>query len=226
MFARFFWGNSQAERRRHWLDWDFMCLAQREGGLDFRSLFYLNKALIAKLWWNFRTSIGSLWCIYMRNTYFRKMHPSFVTSRGASQVWKNMLKIREEIEPFIWWQIKGGNSRFWFDNQTRCGDLYYLEWVLAQEKEVEVRHFINEQSGDETSLKKNLSKDLVDHIITDIKLGDKEANDKAWQMASPDGNFKVKSAYDLLRYKRGVVEWANHIWMKGLPNKIAFVEDF
>lgn len=45
---------------------------------------------------------------------------------------------------------------------------------------MEVRHFINEQSRDETSLKDNLSKDLVDHIITDIKLGDKEANDKAW----------------------------------------------
>lgn len=63
----------------------------------------------------------------MGNEYCKKMQPSFVCSRGASQVWRIMMEIREEIEPYIWWKVRGGNSIFWFDKWTRCGALYYLE---------------------------------------------------------------------------------------------------
>lgn len=51
-----------------------------------------------------------------------------------------MIDIREEIEPSIWWQIKG-DSNFWFDNWTRCEALYYLEGDNSQEEEIEVNHF-------------------------------------------------------------------------------------
>lgn len=80
--------------------------------------------------------------MYIGNKYYKKMHHTFVISRGASQIWKGMLKIKEEIEPYIWWQLKGGNSSFWFDNWNRCGALYYLEKELAQEEKVDVRQFI------------------------------------------------------------------------------------
>lgn len=46
---------------------------------------------MAKLWWNFRTSIGNLWGIYMGNKYCKKLHPIFGNSIGAPYVWKGMI---------------------------------------------------------------------------------------------------------------------------------------
>lgn len=62
--------------------WEEMCFPIEEGGLGYRLLFDMNRALIVKLWWNFRTSIGSLWCTFMANKYCKKMHPSLSTPEG------------------------------------------------------------------------------------------------------------------------------------------------
>ncbi|XP_069148302.1 uncharacterized protein [Solanum lycopersicum] len=56
IFAKFFWSNSTGDRRKHWVAWDKMCLPKNEGSLGFRSLHDISKALLAKLWWNFRIS--------------------------------------------------------------------------------------------------------------------------------------------------------------------------
>lgn len=57
----------------------------------------------------------------MWNKYCRKLHPVIATGIGASHVWRKMIKIREEIEHNIWWQIKSENESFWFDNWTKLG---------------------------------------------------------------------------------------------------------
>jgi len=62
-FAKFFWGSSSSLKGKHWVAWDDMCLPKEEGGLGFRYLHEVNNALFAKLWWNFRVSISSLWSI-------------------------------------------------------------------------------------------------------------------------------------------------------------------
>lgn len=38
-----------------------------------------------------------------------------------------MTDIREEVEHNIWWQLKGGNLIFWYDNWTKQGAVYYIE---------------------------------------------------------------------------------------------------
>lgn len=93
------------------MSWKEMYFPREEGGLGFKSLFE-NRAMHAKLWWNFRTSIGSLWATYIDNKYCKRHHPIMTKNIRASQTWRSMLKIREEAEPFIWWQVKAGNSSF------------------------------------------------------------------------------------------------------------------
>ncbi|XP_070014941.1 uncharacterized protein [Nicotiana sylvestris] len=45
---------------RHWASWNTLCMPVEEGGIGFRSLHDVAKALFSKLWWNFRTK-PSLW---------------------------------------------------------------------------------------------------------------------------------------------------------------------
>lgn len=110
-----------------------------EGGLGFKSLADVNRALMAKLWWKFRTSVGTLWGTYMENKYCKKLHPIFTNSISGSHVWKGMVSTREELEPYILWQLKAGNSSFWYDNWIRFGALYYTEGEDAQEDDVEIQ---------------------------------------------------------------------------------------
>lgn len=108
VFARFFWSNKDEGRSRHWTKWLKLCLP-KEGGVGFRSLFDVSKALFAKLWWRFRTS-KSLWSNFMWNKYCKKEVPTVVQFRKGSHVWKKMLKAREEVEHEILWEMNRGST--------------------------------------------------------------------------------------------------------------------
>ncbi|KAH0644798.1 hypothetical protein KY284_032682 [Solanum tuberosum] len=134
-----------------------------------------------------------------------------------------MVNIREEVEHEILWQIKAGNSSFWFDNWTRQGALYYTEGELAQEEELEVKEFIENGSWNESKLKMFISDNMVQHIITNIKPNAlEESLDKAWLVGNTTGIFTVKSAYYIMRGKKVEEEWRSGMWVKGLPFKISF----
>jgi len=55
VFAKFFWKFRDVGNNKHWVSWSELCKPKEEGGLGFRSIFDVSKALFAKLWWVFRT---------------------------------------------------------------------------------------------------------------------------------------------------------------------------
>ncbi|KAH0712013.1 hypothetical protein KY289_007972 [Solanum tuberosum] len=137
LFAGFFWSKTGREKGKHWIAWQEMCYPKEEGGIGFRSLHIITKALFAKLWWTFRTST-SLWSTFMWNKYCKKHHSVLAKGNGASHTWRKMLETREEVEYDIWWQVKSGEASFWFDNWMKQGALYYIQEHNGEE-EVEVR---------------------------------------------------------------------------------------
>lgn len=86
VFAKICWGNIGGIKDKQWIAWDEMCYPRSEGGRGLRSLHDIFKALVAKLWWNFRTSTSSLWAKFMWNKYCKKLHPTIVSFNGASHV--------------------------------------------------------------------------------------------------------------------------------------------
>lgn len=67
MFAKFFWGSVRVDKRKHWVAWEEICYPKDEWWLGFKSLFDINNGLHVKIWWRFRTFIGSLWATYIGN---------------------------------------------------------------------------------------------------------------------------------------------------------------
>ena len=84
LFNRFFWQTKEEGRSKHWSAWENVCYPKNEGGLGFRSLHDISKALFAKLWWIFRTS-STLWSNFMWNKYCKRFRPTVVQWKGGSQ---------------------------------------------------------------------------------------------------------------------------------------------
>nr|XP_016490602.1 PREDICTED: uncharacterized protein LOC107810356 [Nicotiana tabacum] len=125
IFARFFWSTKEEGRSRYWASWKNLCLPKEEGGLCFRSLHDVSRALFAKLWWRFRTT-KSLWSNFMWNKYCKKEIPMVVQFRQGSHVWRQMLNAREEVEHEILWELNSGKTNIWHENWTRLGALYHV----------------------------------------------------------------------------------------------------
>nr|XP_009771668.1 PREDICTED: uncharacterized protein LOC104222175 [Nicotiana sylvestris] len=49
LFAQFFWSSSVGGTSRHWASWNTLCMPVEEGGIGFRSLHDVAKALFSKL---------------------------------------------------------------------------------------------------------------------------------------------------------------------------------
>ncbi|KAL3335635.1 hypothetical protein AABB24_031722 [Solanum stoloniferum] len=158
----------------------------------------------------------------MWNKYCKKVHPTVAKGQG-SYVWRKMNAIREEIEHNIWWQVKEGNSSFWFDNWTKQGALYFIEGENAIEEEIEVKKFMLSGSWNEIKLLTKLSQKMTGYIMESIKpLIIENGSDRPWWMGNTQGSFTVKSAWHLLRQKKKCRRDYEFIWCKGLPFKVNF----
>ncbi|XP_019225233.1 PREDICTED: uncharacterized protein LOC109206828 [Nicotiana attenuata] len=110
---------------RHWASWNNLCLPYEEGGIRFRSLHDVAKALFCKLWWNFRTK-PSLWSSIISQKYCKKLNATVVPWKEGSHVWRRMLECRDIMEHQILWKPRMGSSLFWYYNWTGLGVLYFL----------------------------------------------------------------------------------------------------
>ena len=67
--SRFFWGAELDDRCIHWVQWDKVLVARKEGGLGVGSLFSFNRAMIYRWWWRFYQSSDLLWVIVIKAIY-------------------------------------------------------------------------------------------------------------------------------------------------------------
>ncbi|XP_019225001.1 PREDICTED: uncharacterized protein LOC109206620 [Nicotiana attenuata] len=224
LFARFFWSTKEEGRSRHWSSWQNLCLPKEEGGLGFRSLNDVSKALFAKLWWKFRTT-KSLWSNFMWNKYCKKELPTVVQFRRGSHVWKQMINAREEVEHEILWELKSGTKNIWHENWTGLGALYHVlpeEFPINEELQ-DVAELRLEGTWNEDLLEQNFTEEIVDHVRSNIHYeGNEEHWDKPYRMPTASGKFSVTSAWQIIRHRSDPNQEFKHMWIKGLPFKISF----
>ncbi|XP_019229533.1 PREDICTED: uncharacterized protein LOC109210559 [Nicotiana attenuata] len=224
IFAQFFWSSAVGGNSRHWASWNTLCMPYEEGGIGFRSLHDVSKALFCKLWWNFRTK-PSLWSAYMSQKYCKKLNAVIVPWREGSHVWRKMLECRDLIEHQIIWKLRMGSSVFWYDNWTGLGALYFLvppDFGIDEEIH-NVNELVENGVWNAERLMQILPDDLSHHILENIKPPGKEnVLDSPFWLLETKGHFTVKTAWEYLRRRDNPRTAYQKIWVRGLPFKISF----
>nr|XP_016444849.1 PREDICTED: uncharacterized protein LOC107770100 [Nicotiana tabacum] len=209
---------------RHLASWNTLCMPVGEGGIGFRSLHDVAKALFSKLWWNFRTK-PSLWSSFVYQKYCKKLNSIIVPWKRGSHIWRKMLECRDLIEHQIFWQTKRGSSLFWFENWTGLGALYFLvpQDFGIDETVHNVHDVTLDGEWDVDRLFEMLPEDLAVHILEKIKPpSPQQVLDMPCWMQETREYFSVKSAWDYKRRRDEPRTAYMMIWVKGLPFKISF----
>ncbi|XP_075084856.1 uncharacterized protein LOC142168095 [Nicotiana tabacum] len=211
-FARFLWSSKEEGRSIHWASWQNLCLPKEEGGLGFRSLHDISKALFAKLWWRFRTT-KSLWFNFIWIKYCKKELPTVVHFRGGSHVWRQMLNAREEVEHEIVWELKSGTTNIWHENWTELCALYHVltEDLPINEDLQEVAELRQGEAWDDQLLDQTFNKEMAEHIRLNVHYEDSEGYwDRPYWMPTPSGKFNVSSSWKILRHRANPNQEFNH----------------
>jgi len=62
----FLWGDSEAKRRPHLVNWNMVCQTRDRGGLNIRDSRMVNEALLTKLGWRIVSGDRTPWCSALR----------------------------------------------------------------------------------------------------------------------------------------------------------------
>jgi hypothetical protein len=111
ILSNFWWGDSDGQKKVHWLAWDRMCKNKQNGGLGFRDYECFNQAFLAKQGWRLLSNPDSLCAKVLKARYFKDS--DFLAANcpnRASYTWKSIIYGRELLKAGLVWRIGSGTS--------------------------------------------------------------------------------------------------------------------
>ena len=111
VLAKYWWGQTQNERKIHWINWGKLCTPKIWGGVGFRDIHAFNLAMLAKQAWRLIHGTHSLFYQGYKARYFPTysfMEPELRCN--PSYVWRSLLIARELIRVGSIWKIGDGCS--------------------------------------------------------------------------------------------------------------------
>lgn len=89
---RFLWGGSSTAQKMHWVAWDTVTLPKEKGGLGIMRLGIMNKALLSKWGWRYKTERSNLWRKTIDAIHWKKKETkAFPVNVSFPGVWKNIV---------------------------------------------------------------------------------------------------------------------------------------
>ena len=113
----FWWGDSEVQKRMHWMAWWKMCIPKKNGGMGFRDLHAFNLAMLAKQCWRLITNPDTLCARVLRAKYYPhgdllKVGPK----SGSSFTWQSIIAGLSTFKRGLIWRVGSGRRiNIWED---------------------------------------------------------------------------------------------------------------
>lgn len=175
-----------------------VCKPKKEGGLGIGKTAHMNTALLSKLGWKLECKDESLWARVISSKYLKG--ESFLNSclkSVASPTWRSIYSTKDLVKQGCVKLVSNvRNTSFWFDKWI--GPKTVEQWgidVPFHMRNDTVSDYAN-QNGWDPNVLTLLPVDLQQQLSL-VHLTEHE-EDRIYWMVSSDGDFSVKSAYNLL----------------------------
>ncbi|XP_021751079.1 uncharacterized protein LOC110716751 [Chenopodium quinoa] len=208
MCRQFFWGQKGEERKLCWVAWEKLYVSKKEGGLGFRNMKIFNEALLAKQAWCILSNEDSFVARVLKGKYFP--HTTLMEAKiqaNASYTWRSIMGAREVLAKGVRKAVGNGSTvHNWKD--PWIPNLPNFRTLEAWFSSVEVNEICN----------------------IPIPMFDRK-DSWVWHYTK-DGNYSVRSAYNLLTVEQkndtasnsttvSKVDWSM-VWDAELPPKVKF----
>ncbi|KAG7599981.1 Reverse transcriptase zinc-binding domain [Arabidopsis suecica] len=228
----FLWGSSVEHKKQHLVAWNKVTRPKSEGGLGIRAAQDMNKALVAKLGWRLFHDHDSLWVKLVKKKYkVGNIHDgSWLIKKGTwSSTWRSIASgLRDVVIPGKSWVLGNGRQvKFWTDR-----------WLFNRILSEEAGGLLPQ--GYESMVVNDLWRDgngwrmdmITPYISNNARLEltsvdvDKvtRARDQLSWSESVDGNFSVKSAYNLLTRnsdpRPNLEKFYSRVWRVTAPERV------
>lgn len=227
MCGAFLWSGNPNISSGAKVAWFDVCRPKDEGGLGLRRLREVSRVFAYRLIWSLFTLSGSLWVASTKVNLMKK--GSFWTAPNStlgSWIWKKLLKLRDEVTPFIRVEIGNGeNASFWFDSWLPHGRLIDVTGPTGPRLlGVPLAATVKDATGlGGWTLRRTRSAQLY-HLVQSIRaspLPQTSGKDKfLWRTDSGDfvDQFNSRKTWNQTREHHPIVSWRRLIWFgQGIP---------
>jgi hypothetical protein len=117
MICRYWWSHMEKENGMHWVSWEKLTMAKRDGGLGFRNVHHFNIAMLARQAWRLLNNPEALCTRVLSAKYFPDGQIlNAKPKRGMSYTWRSILKGVDLLNKGIIWRVGNGNKiNIWND---------------------------------------------------------------------------------------------------------------
>lgn len=206
----------------HKIKYSDLCRKKKEGGVGLKNLFELKKVYCLKQAWKVLTS-NKLWATWMRARYLKDNFWTTKIDNNASVTWKNILKIRNDLQKHLDKQIANGrNTDIWKDPWLNSKSFIdRLGWDIFSTYGTpnwRVAEIVD--NGTWKCNNHSITLNYIEEIRKKYIYTDNSEDKWVWKASMKD-QFKFKDIWEEIREKNTEVIWSDVVWSKSIPPKMA-----
>uniref|UniRef100_A0A803KVF9 Reverse transcriptase domain-containing protein n=1 Tax=Chenopodium quinoa TaxID=63459 RepID=A0A803KVF9_CHEQI len=205
---QFFWGKSMGKKPIYWRKREVLEMRKEEGGLGFRNVSMLNKALIFKQAWRIHKEGKSLVSRVLKGKYHHSPIELAKRNKMPSKVsweFRSMIKVAQQMKEGVGKCISNGRSTsITEDVWLKCGRVALKQSIGEEERSeyTKVSHLINAAGNWNCSLVWRLFPFHTARTILCNPTLPLPDEDKDIWIADKTGKYSTKSGYWWLMNKR------------------------
>jgi hypothetical protein len=201
--CRFWWGGTDRHHKIHWKAKSAIFRSKLAGGLGFRDMHLFNKAMLAKQVWRLQTEPNSLISQCLKAKYYPTTDIILSQqSRNTSYAWQSLHQTVDMIKNGSCWKVGNGQDiNIWDDNWVIWQNGYKILTPHTGQNVAKVCDIIDNspKNWNTTIINQNFLP-FESSLIHQIPLIKESIEDQLICPHSKEGNYTVKSGYNLLKH--------------------------